>query len=62
MEKFQNLSEQEMKTINGGGLISSISGIVSGAISRNWTGMTSSIIETVKNGIAVIGSRFTSGW
>lgn len=58
MENLKNLSEQEMRSINGGGLASSISGIVSGAINKDWVGMTRSIVNTVTNGIKAIGSLF----
>ncbi|MDR1877812.1 MAG: beta-class phenol-soluble modulin [Flavobacteriaceae bacterium] len=62
MKNLEILSEQEMRAINGGGLIASITGIVTNAIKGNWGGLATSIVETVQNGIKLLGSFFTSGW
>lgn len=58
MKNFRDLSEQEMRTINGGGLVSSISGIVQGAIGKDWVGMTKSIVQTAINGVKAVGALF----
>jgi bacteriocin-like protein len=62
MNNLEILSEQEMKSINGGGLFSSISAIINSAVNKDWGGLATAIVETVRDGIKLIGSHFTDGW
>ncbi|TWP29843.1 beta-class phenol-soluble modulin [Apibacter muscae] len=62
MKNLQNLTNQELKEINGGGLAAdlanNVQGIVSNAIDKNWSDMAKSIVETSTTGLKLVGSFF----
>jgi hypothetical protein len=62
MKNLEILSEQEMRAINGGGLIESITNIVTSALKADWNGLAAAIVDTIQNGIKLLGSFFTDGW
>lgn len=60
MKNFRDLTVQEMKTINGGGWVNNIAGIlgtvrsVAGWLTKNGP----AIINTISNGVKAIGAFF----